>query len=248
MSNRTLLLESGKEKKVIRTGNEELDRRVGGLPYPTLCLIEGENSSGKSVFAQVLTYGALKQGYLIHYITTENTVKSLLDQMESLNLNVTPYYISWNFSITSINVKGIRWNKELCVRFLEILKEFIKFLHEVMKRDIIIVDNLTHFIAPLPENRVLNFFSSLREYVDSSEVAIFLTLHPYAINQDLLIRIRSVCDGNIRFQIKEIGDQILRLIKIPKLRGARKKIDSAIGFTVDPAFGMKIIPISLAKA
>jgi len=38
MSSSKILLESEKEKKIIRTGNEELDRRVGGLPYPTLCL------------------------------------------------------------------------------------------------------------------------------------------------------------------------------------------------------------------
>jgi flagellar protein FlaH len=41
---------------------------------------------------------------------------------------------------------------------------------------------------------------------------------------------------------------VIRVMKVTKLRGASKKVDSLIGFVVDPAFGLKILPISLAKA
>ena len=45
---------------VISTGSMELDRRLGGgIPHKTLLLIEGEEASGKSTFAQQLIWGAL---------------------------------------------------------------------------------------------------------------------------------------------------------------------------------------------
>ena len=234
-------------RHLLKTGNTELDRKIGGIPIPTLCLIEGENSSGKSVLVQVIAYGALKQKFNVHYITTENTITSLLGQIESLGMDVKPYYISWNFSITSINVAGVKWQELASRQILNLLEKFLIFLHETLRREVIIIDNMTHFVAGAKESQILDFFSFLREFIDKNSIAIFLTLHPYAMHSDLLVRVRSVCDGHFLLQVREMSDQTIRLLRVSKLRGAVKKIDVTVGFTVDPAFGIKVIPISLAR-
>ena len=60
-------------------------------------LIEGENDTGKSVFCQQMVYGGLNQLHRIAYYSTENTVKSMLAQMDSLSLDISDFY-SWGIS------------------------------------------------------------------------------------------------------------------------------------------------------
>ena len=48
------------ELSVITTGSTEIDRRLGGgIPYNTVMLIEGQDASGTSTFAQLLLWGPL---------------------------------------------------------------------------------------------------------------------------------------------------------------------------------------------
>ena len=52
------------EASVITTGSTEIDRRLGGgIPYNTVMLIEGQDASGKSTFAQQLLWGTLNIGH-----------------------------------------------------------------------------------------------------------------------------------------------------------------------------------------
>ena len=55
-------------------------------------LIEGENDTGKSVLCQQMVYGGLNQLYRIAYYSTENTIKSMLAQMDSLSLDISDFY------------------------------------------------------------------------------------------------------------------------------------------------------------
>jgi flagellar protein FlaH len=237
------------KKKVIKTGNDELDRRIGGIPNPSLMLIDGPSGSGKSVFVQQLCYGALTNGYKVHYFTTENTITSFLEQMESLNFSVKyTYYLSGALTVHSINVKEVEWSSELAHTSLDFLLLLCKGLIERLRREVIIVDNISNFLVMADEFKILDFFSNLKDLVDETKTTVILTIHPHVLNKDLLARVRSVCDGNINFSMKDIGEQVIRVMKVTKLRGASKKIDSLIGFIVDPAFGLKILPISLAKA
>ena len=67
----------------------EIDRRIGGgIPYGTLMLVEGEAAGGKSTLAQQLSWGALTAGEDVAMYTTEQTVQSMMRQMDSLGLGV----------------------------------------------------------------------------------------------------------------------------------------------------------------
>ena len=87
--------ETSSGSQIVSTGNREIDKKLGGgIPLGSLVLLEGQSDAGKSVVAQHLTYGALSSGMSMAYYTTENTVKSLMSQMNSLNLDVTDYFLS----------------------------------------------------------------------------------------------------------------------------------------------------------
>ena len=64
----------------------------------------------------------------------------------------------------------------------------------------------------------------------------------------MLIRMRSICDVHFILSIKEIGDKIVKLLQVPKLKGAVKPSSITLSFDVDPAFGIKVLPFSQAKA
>ena len=230
---------------VIRTLNDELDRRIGGIPIPSLTLVEGPNGSGKSVILQQIAWGALNAGLRVRYLTTENTVKSLISQMESLSFKVTPFFIKGVFKVMELHVKSITWDEEVAKRFLTTLLGFVK-------RDdwsqIFIIDSLTYLLTRAREEDVLEFFSVCRNITDIAGKTFFIAIHPYALNQDMLIRVRSICDGHFMLSIKEMRDKTIRVLEVAKLRGALKSTGVIVSFEVDPAFGIKVLPFSQAKA
>src|SRR5690606_39423514 len=70
-------------RRIISSGNDELDSRIGGgLPSGSVTLIEGGSGSGKSVLAEQIVWGALRDGLRAAIFTSENTVKSLIRQMQ----------------------------------------------------------------------------------------------------------------------------------------------------------------------
>src|SRR5581483_3445038 len=80
--------------KLISTGNPDLDNKMGGgVPMGSLTLIEGDSGAGKSVLAQQVMHGGLTEGHKLAFFTSENTVKSMVKQMRSLNLDVLDYLL-----------------------------------------------------------------------------------------------------------------------------------------------------------
>ena len=63
-----------------------------------------------------------------------------------------------------------------------------------------------------------------------------------------MIRIRAISDSYIKLDFAEIGGRLIKVMKVVKLRGAAGPVDSTIAFDVDPAFGIKVVPLALAKA
>lgn len=235
-----------RRKNILRTGNAELDRVVGGIPFPSLTLIEGENDSGKSVLAQHIAFGGLIDGYKVRYITTETTVKSLLKQMSEITLDVTSEFLKGNFNITVLHVKGISWNEVLAKYYL---KSILYYIINKGKADIIIIDSLTYIATHSNVNDLLLFFSELRNFIDTNRIIGIVTIHPYAFSNDLLVRIRSICDGHILLSIKTLPNkEVVRSLEVAKLKGAKKSTGNIVFFNVDPAFGIKVIPISQVKA
>lgn len=231
---------------ILKIGNAELDRIVGGIPLPSLTLIEGENDSGKSVLAQHIAQGALLEGLTVRYITTEATVRTLILQMRDISLNVLPYFIKGAFKVTALHVKGISWNEKIAKHYLRSMLYYIKGKGFA---DVVIIDSLTYIATYANATDLLMFLSELRNLADAKNIVVIITIHPYAFQSDLLIRIRSVCDGHMLLSIKVMPNkEIVRVLEVAKLRGAKKSTENIVFFKVDPAFGIKVIPISQVKA
>ena len=232
------------KKNILTSGNSEIDKRLGGgIPLGSLTLIEGENDTGKSVLCQQFVYGGLMNGYNIAYYTTENTIKSLLKQMESLSLDVSDFYAFGYLRIFPVHIEGIEWSTEQMKRILNLMSNHIKTIRE----NVIIIDSLTMFTTYSTEDDVLEFLTKLKNLADSGKT-ILITLHQHAFKEDTLVRIRSACDCHLFLRKEQVGERYVCVLEVAKIRGAKKTTGNIVSFEVHPGFGLKIIPVSEARA
>ncbi|RXE55544.1 flagellar accessory protein FlaH [Methanoculleus taiwanensis] len=228
---------------ILSTGNSELDKKIAdGLPLQSLSLIEGENDTGKSVLTQQIVWGALKQGFNVDLFSTENTSKSFLSQMESMSLDISEYFAWGYLRVFPMHVVGFEWTKEKMQGTLERMIGFI----ERSRAEVIIIDSLTLFTEYAQQDTVLTFFTNCKHLVDHGKT-ILITLHTYAFVEDALVRIRSICDAHLFMKKALVGGKYVMMLEVVKVRGARKTTGNIVSFEVHPGYGIKIIPVSVAK-
>ena len=227
----------------ISTGNVELDKKMaGGIPEGSLTLIEGQSESGKSVLTQQLVWGALRDGRQVAYYTTENTTHSLLRQMKSLNQDITDFFL-----VGRINIYPMRsapTEDEARTMLRAALEHMTRM---TVDRDLLAFDSLSVFMTSIPEQETLSFFMAVKELCDQNKT-LLLTMHSYAFSEAMFIRIRSICDAYLRLRVGEVGNQLLKEMEVSKVRGADQNTGNVIAFDVEPGMGMRIIPMTRAKA
>lgn len=233
-------------RDVVTTGSEELDSRLGGgIPVPSLLLVEGDHGTGKSVVVQQIAYGALKSGLRVYYITTESTVRELLLQAKRVSFDMTNYFLKGFLKIFPVHMEGARWAKNIAKLLLQIVGNFM--VKTMSDWDLFIVDSFSVLAVYASTSTVLDFLTVAKNVVSQDKLVI-LSVHPGVLSEEIMIRARSVCDGYIRLRAMEIGGMMIKAMEVVKLRGALGPVDSLIAFDVDPAFGIKVLPLSLAKA
>jgi len=229
-------------KEVLTSGNPEIDKKMGGgIPAGSLTLIEGPNDCGKSVLAQQLLWGGAQQGFDIAVYTTENTIKSLLKQMDSLALDVSDFFVLGNLKIYPIS--GEAEDSDGDSTFLDMI------IDDLSKKpsEMVLIDSLTVFVTHSSNNEILNFFTACKKLCDTGKT-ILLTVHSYAFGEEMLTRVRSICDAHLSLKLEEMGDKLIKTMEIAKIRGAQRTTGNIISFDVEPKFGLRIIPISRARA
>ncbi|RLF21387.1 MAG: flagellar accessory protein FlaH [Thermoprotei archaeon] len=230
-------------RKIIMFHNKELDRITGGIPFPSMVLIEGEGGSGKSLVAYQLTWGSLVDGLSVRFITSENTIKGLIRETESM-YGFSDYFIRGKLRITEISARGIKWDEKLSRHYLKAIMHFLRKINE----EVAVIDSLTHIIVHAKESDVLEFFTTMRNWVDSMNKFLVVTLHTYSIDKSLMTRIRSICDSHIVLKLVTLPTKdIVRMLQVNKVRGAIKTVDNAIFFKADTSFGLKVLPVSYVK-
>jgi len=231
-------LTAEKKTTVVSTGNREIDDKMGGgIPLGSLTLIEGSSGAGKSVLAQQMVWGSLQEGYKLSLFTTENTVKSLVKQMESLSLDILDFLLLGRFKVYPVEVA------QLGEKALQTLLQAVR---KETNRDMILVDSLTSFIVDSQTDEVLKFFEGCKRLC-AEGTTIIAILHSHALSDELIIRLRSLCDAHLRIRTEEMGDKLIRSLEVAKVRGAEKSTGNIISFEIEPGWGMRIVPISTAR-
>jgi archaeal flagellar protein FlaH len=229
-------------KNIISTGHPEIDKKLGGgIPIGSLTLIEGQSDAGKSVLCQQMIWGSLNGGFKVLLFTTENTVKSLLSQMESLGLGILDYVLLGRIKIFYMKPSVIKVDP--IVSFDKILAAADQY----PAYKLVIIDSLTPLISGSDDTNILGYFERCKLICDQGRTIMNVT-HTYALDNDTLVRVRSACDAHLKLTIEKVGDKLVKSLEVAKVRGATQNTGNVVAFEVEPEVGMKIMPISRAKA
>ena len=227
---------------VISTGNSEIDKKMGGgIPVGSLTLFEGQSDAGKSVLAQQMIWGSLNDKRKSVLYTTENTVKSFIRQMKSLSLDISDHLLLRRLRIYPVPVAQGDWSTE------RVFETVLREIERDQDSSLVVIDSLTGFVTHTSEDHALSFFERCKALCESGRTIISV-VHSYAFNDSTLIRIRSMCDAHLRLRIEEMGNQLIKSLEVAKVRGAERTTGNIVAFDVEPGIGMRIIPLSRAKA
>jgi archaeal flagellar protein FlaH len=232
----------GTEKRIITTGHAEIDKKLGGgIPMGSLTLIEGQSDAGKSVVSQQMIWGSLAGGFNVLLFTTENTVKSLVSQMESLGQNILDYLLLGRLKVFYMKSSQIKLYP--AATFDIILAGIEKY----SSCQLTVIDSLTPIVSGSEVLKILSYFEHCKSICDEGRTIINV-MHSYALDNDTLIRVRSACDAHLKLTIEKVGDKLVKSLEVAKVRGATQNTSNVVAFEVEPQVGMKIMPISRAKA
>lgn len=231
------------KREVILTGVAEIDEKLGGgIPVGSLCLVEGHSDAGKSVFCQHLAHGTLTSAQAsVAYYTTENTVKSLITQMGSLSLYILEHFLADRLRIYPLTFRSILKDGKKPFR---VLNSHFPLLPKEFK--LIIVDSITLLISHSNPVAIIDFFSECKNLCDQDR-SVILVAHSYAFEEDILSRTRSLCDARFKFRLEQVGDRMVKLMEVLKVRGADRPTGDIVSFDIEPKIGMRIIPLAKAR-
>ncbi|MEM2343605.1 MAG: ATPase domain-containing protein [Sulfolobales archaeon] len=231
--------------QVISTGNEELDTRLGGgLPIPALIILDGDNGTGKTALCNQFIYGLTSAGKKVQLIITENTVKNFLEQAKNISYDLITPYVKGSLSIIPAHLEGVRWGRKPVIKLLEYLTKFLRA--KVEEFDAIFFDSISLLVNYLPTTSIHNFITELRQLVKLGKLVV-LTIHPKMVSDEVIKIVAASSDVYLKLYLTEIGGRSVKVINVIKIRGAPTIAETAIAFDVDPAFGVKIVPLALAK-
>ena len=63
----------------------------------------------------------------------------------------------------------------------------------------------------------------------------------------MLSRTRSLCDARFRLRLEQVGDRMVKLMEVLKVRGADRPTGDVVSFDIEPKVGMRIIPLAKAR-
>ncbi len=231
--------ETGKTHAAICSHNMELDSKLGGgLPLGALTLIEGGSGSGKSVLTQQMLAGALQDGFTAALFTSENTVSSLISQMQKLDLDILDFLLVGKCRIYPMELS------RLGTQASDVL---LQALMRQSDRSLIIIDSLTSAVMrAADQTSTLRFFEECKR-ICAGGASIIVTLHAQGVSDDLLNPMRSMCDADLRLRAEQDGQRVVKTLEVSKVRGADSVTGAIVGFDVEPGWGMRVIPISKAR-
>ena len=238
MTNVNVVGSSKPANQVVSTGNTEIDKKLGGgIPLGSMTLIEGESDSGKSVLSQQMIWGSLYDGFSVVLYTTENTVKSFIRQMSSLSLEITDFMLLGKLKVFPITASKLKLTPN------QVLTLLLEHLSRTDGLDLVVVDSLTTFITHTSIEDTMSYFENCKGLCDQG-LSVVNVVNSYAFTDAGLARVRSISDAHLRLRTEQLGDIIIKVLEVAKVRGAELSTGNIVSFDVEPMLGMKIIPVS----
>ncbi len=225
------------------TTNEELDRNLGGgVKCGSLAVFAGDMGAGKSVWCQQMAYGALRCRKTVTYITSEMTVKGLVQNMFSLSWErAEHFFLTGQFDIVPVVSQTGK-----VLRTPDVLFKLIDLLAQI-ESEVIIIDSLTYFVGKNFDPKQVTFFFELCKRLTIGGKSVFITIPTYfpELYDYVELNFMNKCDLILRFEQREEDGTAFKACTVIKWL-AQDEISQLIVFNIDSAFGIAVSVISAA--
>ncbi|MCS3900749.1 ATPase domain-containing protein [Methanococcus voltae] len=225
----------------IELERDDVHKRFGGgIPYGSIIHIEGEESSGKSILSQRLSYGFLQNSYSLSYISTQSTTTEFVKQMTSLKYMINKRLLNGNllyipvYPLISDNTQK---------------DDFIKksmTTRAFYEKDIIIFDSLSTLISnDASEVQVGDLMSFLKRIASMNKIIIY-TINPKELSDQVVTMLRTAATMVIKTETYAFGGNLKNSAKIVKYNMAAGPFQKVMVFRVDPGLGIAVEISSVA--
>jgi len=233
--------------------NEELG---GGIPSGSIALMEGDYGAGKSAMSQRFSFGFCENATRVTYLSTELTIGSFLDQMNSLSYDVVDHLLNERLLFLHADLdSGGRLRGEKGGERKQLLKRLMEA--EVMwESDVVIIDtfdailrNDPQFEALIRQNEerqaALEIISFFRDLISQGKVVV-LTVDPSTLDEEVLGPFRAIADVFLHLQMIEVGNDVRRQISVKRFAGMGEQVGDIVGYSVRSGTGIVIESRSVA--
>lgn len=220
--------------------DELSDRLGGGLPKGALAVVEGEFGTGKSILAQRIVYGLLKNGCKVSYVSTELTTLHFIEQMHTLDYPVEEYIFSRSLLFLPVYpVLGFRGKKnDLMARLLNAKKMY--------ESDVIVIDAFSSIVkdwwrsAPGTEHEKTETIEDalyLFKLLNAKGKSVVLTFQPGDIPEQIAAGLKAAADAYLTTKVESVGGVVSRSIFVRRFGRAEKAVADMVPFRVEPKTG-----------
>jgi flagellar protein FlaH len=226
----------------MKLDRDELSEKLGGgIPESSLVLLEGNDGGGKSIMAQRLAYGFLRNGTTVTYISSELHTMGFVEQMSSIGYEVTESIL--HERMVFIPMFPYLGNVKLRNNFIDRLIS----TKRIFENDVIIIDTLSYLIVHNKTTKekifdIVNFFKKML----SLNKTIIVCIDPAHIQAEFLNIIRAVSDIYITVEAKDVLGNLLRVASVKRFRRAKNEVIIQFPFKVEPRVGLSIELASLS--
>lgn len=220
----------------IKLDRDELAMNFGGgIPKNSLMVLIGEDGSGKSIVAQRLAYGFMKNDVEVCYISTELNTISFIEQMESLDYDVK--YDILNGRFLFIPMFPVMGKTKLKKNFLKRLLN----TKQIFEKEVILFDTLSFLLVSdeISQSECYDFIGILNRLTTLGKTIIFC-VDPNHLNETFLSLIKSVSDIYMNLFIKTFAGNIIRAINIVRFKRPEGQFNTNIPFRIEPGKGLAI--------
>ena len=92
------------------------------------------------------------------------------------------------------------------------------------------------------------FLASCKRLSNSGRV-IILVAHSFAFDEKMLVRLRALCSAHLNLRVENVGAKQARVLEVAKIQNAEGMTGYLVYFiSVEPGFGMRVLPFSKAQA
>ena len=218
---------------------DSLHRQLGGgIPVGTTMIISGKFGTGKSAVAERLTYGFLRHGHTVTFISTELTTKGFIDQMDSLDYPIREDMMAERLSIIPVfPLIGQPISRG------DFLGRLINS-PQLYETDAIVIDAFSSLVrTDIDEERALQVLSFFKKLSGRSKT-IILTIDPDELHREVLTPFKMVSDSLIELESSVVEGAVERVMYIKRFTKSAGKVMDAIGFRIEAGAGF-IVDITL---